>query len=117
MTGTDSPLTSPRCAASGRTGTSGREIPVGSVGEATAGSVPGVAIGCVRPWPAVTPASSPAADQIDPRRSPLRAELRSTGTDPDALDVATAGATATAAERTVATPAATMARGRIRAWR
>jgi hypothetical protein len=118
MTGTDSPPTSRRCAASVRSGTIGTEIPVGSVAAATAGSVPGMAVGGVLTSPAVTPSASfPAAPPICPRRNALHAELRSTGADPDALGVATAGATATAAERAVATPAVTAARGRSRARR
>ena len=116
MTDADSPVTSRRCAGSVRSGTIGTEIPVGSMAEATAG--PGVAVGGVLTSPAVTPAASlPPAAQICPRRNALHAELRSTGADPDALGPATAGATATAAERTVATPAVTRARGRSRARR
>src|SRR6478752_527913 len=105
MTSTASPVTSPGWAASVRSGAIGTEIPVGSVAGATAGGV--------LTSPAVTPAAScPAAAQICPRRNALHADLRSTGGDPDALGPATAGATATAAERTVATPAVTRARGR-----
>ena len=118
MTGTDSPVTSRRCAASVRTGKVGTEIPVDSMAAATAGSAPRVAVGGVPTAPPKTPsASSPAADQICPRRNALPAELRSTGADPDAFGPATAGATATAAERTMATPAVTRARGRSRARR